>query len=478
MTLDQPTQPDMDRPLGTSPVVARALRAGIETQIIQAARVDAAQTVAPLALHSASADDRLMHSHVDTPTFRQAQPVSRVRRIGRRMLQTFRPLLLPLLHRFEWRVRTAVDKSGFAGEALRQLEANSQRLNEIGARKELHQAALLNSLSLLIDEMGAQRAQMSLLTDEMSAQRAQIDLVTPRLPDIERELSHVRQQLGSGHLLLERLVNRYGIALSATDFLIRTPYGWLLAPTEDERLIMAMLETSGQLERGTIDIVSRLLRPGDTMVDVGAHIGTITLAAARAVGPAGKVIAVEPTARSSALLRRSIHINSLAGTVLLHTCAAGRVPGIGYLYAGTVLGENSLFDNAVGIADHAPIPVQIRTLDDLVGNEKPRLVKIDVEGYELEVWDGMGRLIAQNPEIMVIVEFGPSHLARAGTTIEAWLERMLRPGFKIWEIDEVSTQLRPLRPIADLERAFSVNLFLSRLPLDHCPELASPGLSA
>ena len=106
----------------------------------------------------------------------------------------------------------------------------------------------------------------------------------------------------------------------------------------------------------------------------------------------------------------------------------------------------------------------MRPLDDLVPRGPVRVVKIDAEGYELEVWKGMRRIIVDNPELAVIIEFGPSHLARAGISIADWFDALQVPGFTAWEIDEGSQTLRTLRPLTERAAVFSMNLLLSRLP--------------
>jgi hypothetical protein len=83
----------------------------------------------------------------------------------------------------------------------------------------------------------------------------------------------------------------------------------------------------------------------------------------------------------------------------------------------------------------------------------------------------MKRIIAENPELAVIVEFGPSHLARAGIAVSEWFDRLQEPGFVVWEIDEVSKRLHPLRPTLERDAVFSLNLLLLRRPPAHYPRL-------
>jgi FkbM family methyltransferase len=425
---------------------------------------------------------------------------------GRRGLRLFRPLALPLLHRLEWRVRTAVDKSDFAAAADRRLhglEARAAAQDALFARTAFDTSQLLAEQNLHAsaarqEAISFRQQVLSLL----SSQREALSLQQQIVASLQQSTAGVIARLNELRDAVELSRRAAAMRLAGSDYLVRTPLGWLVVPGEDERLLMAMIETGGVLERGTTAVIAALLRPGDTMVDVGAHIGTMTIPAARAVGPRGRVVAVEPGERASGLLRRSLHINSLTEYVTLHECAAGAATGEAMLHLAPVIGENSLIlhggapslgrepglienqagarrtesdAGASGIENHAgarraesdagaSVRVAVRPLDDLVPPGPVRLVKIDAEGYELEVWRGMRRIIADNPELAVIVEFGPSHLAHAGIPIAEWFDALRAPGFTPWEIDEVTGTLRALRPAGELAGVFSMNLLLSREP--------------
>jgi FkbM family methyltransferase len=459
------------------------------------------------------------------------------RGLGRRLLRLFRPLLLPLLHRMEWRIRTAVDKSTFATGTPARLDELRARTHVLEDRLHARADGMAHTVAvdgaetrrLLVETVAATRegavdlatqataeaaayqavlvGQLAEATRMLASLARQHETTERRLATLIEQSGHVVRQNDHNQLVLETmraetgrhdrdaarrldiLLQRGVVSLGSTeggsgrgthatgDHLVRTPAGWLVVPGGDERLLMAMVEGGGVLERGTTAVLTALLRPGDTMIDVGAHIGTMTLPAARAVGPGGRVIAVEPGPAALAALRRSLHVNSLAERVVLHGCAAGAADGEAVLHLAPVLGENSLVRGEAGDAagEGAGVTVAVRPLDALVpaaaGRGPVRLVKIDAEGFELEVWKGMRRLLSETLDLAVIVEFGPSHLARAGIAETAWFDALTAPGFAVWEIDEASGDLRPLRPPAARAALFSANLLLLRRP----PE-AYPGL--
>ncbi len=266
----------------------------------------------------------------------------------------------------------------------------------------------------------------------------------------------------------EALLRRLAIPLG-DEVLVRMPEGYLLVPSEDVALIAAMLESGGRLEPGTVAVIQALLREGDVVLDVGANLGLTVLPAARQVGSTGRVIAVEPASRIAGLLRRSLALNGLDGRVELHSCAAGAEAGEAVLNMGPISGHSSLL--GLPGAERTET-VAVRPLDMLVApGTRLRLAKIDVEGYEPEAWRGMQRIVADNPGLSLLVEFGPEHLRRAGITPEEWMAPFTGAGFRVFEVGEEDGVLRPVRPLEALSEVHSVNLLMLREP----PELY-PGL--
>jgi len=219
---------------------------------------------------------------------------------------------------------------------------------------------------------------------------------------------------------------------------------------------------------GTATMMAALIGDGDTVIDVGAHIGTLAIPAARHVGDTGCVIAVEPIPRLAEILRRSAHINGLGDRIRVERCAAGALVSTSSIHVGQSLALTSLLPirDEVATAEVAVLP-----LDDLVAPRSAvSLVKIDAEGYELEVWRGMQRIVGENPEVALIVEFGPSHLKRAGVGVDEWLGAFLERGHRAYEVDEESGRCSPLRTngLADV---FSLNLLLLKRPQQSYPRL-------
>jgi FkbM family methyltransferase len=143
----------------------------------------------------------------------------------------------------------------------------------------------------------------------------------------------------------------------------------------------------------------RSLRAGDHVWDVGANIGYLTLLAARIVGPAGRVVAVEPDPDCAAAIRTNAAHNDLHTVEVVEAAAAER-SGVAEL----VVVRDRLWTRLASVGDHhegeARVEVRTLALDDVEG-PPPALVKIDVEGAELDVIAGMTRLLRDARPIVV-----------------------------------------------------------------------------
>lgn len=173
------------------------------------------------------------------------------------------------------------------------------------------------------------------------------------------------------------------------------------------------LAIDGLYERFETDLVKRILKPGMTFVDCGAHIGYYSVLAASLVGPSGRVIAYEPAPENLATLRRNVE--RFRPLVEIREAALSDIPGWGHLYVSKAnSGDHRLFKTQ----GWDEIPVRVLTLDsDLYLLQRPvDFIKIDVQGLECAVLHGGRETIRQSPNLIGIVEFAPWHLRQAART--------------------------------------------------------------
>ncbi len=253
------------------------------------------------------------------------------------------------------------------------------------------------------------------------------------------------------------------VQIDASTFALRTYDGFVFIPRADNLLLLMLLDAGpAGLEPGTRSILTKLLQPGMTFVDIGAHIGLLTLAGARAVGRTGKVLALEPTPAAFDCLSQAILVNGLAETVKARRQAVGESHEQRQFYVRRVLGHSSLTPSDIpGESSIDEVEVEISPLDGLVEpGERIDLVKIDVEGTELAVLAGMKRIIAENPDIGIIAEFGPSHLRAAKIEPEYWFASFRNNGLEPLVIDELSGKCR-VADLRELRQVESVNILFA-----------------
>ncbi|MEM7338497.1 MAG: FkbM family methyltransferase [Actinomycetota bacterium] len=273
---------------------------------------------------------------------------------------------------------------------------------------------------------------------------------------------HLAAQLANVAELATAGVRRIAVPIDADTLLMRAEVGYVLCPANDVTLVTCLLDT-GALERGTRAVLECITRPGDRYVDVGAHIGLHTIPLAQRVGVDGAAIAVEPHPETSDLLRRNLEANGAASTVV-HQCAVSDRIGTAELHIGRVSGHHSLHALAPGTEqDGSPtLTVHTTPLDALVEPDAGlTVVKIDAEGEELSVLAGMQRLLSDQDDLVLVVEFGPSHLTRAGIDPHDWLTAFTAPGFDVRLIDEENGTTAEIT-FDDLIAIESANLLFAR----------------
>ena len=176
-------------------------------------------------------------------------------------------------------------------------------------------------------------------------------------------------------------------------------------------------------------LLDRLVVPGATVIDVGANIGYNTVHAARLAGPRGRVIALEPTPDNLDVLRRNVASAGLAN-VTIEPVAAGRAAGVrDFFVRGARSAVNSLFAESCYASVTDVLQIAVVPLDDLVAGTAD-VVKIDVEGAELDVLEGMARLLRHPPKAL-IVEWHPLLQSMAGYAPDELPRWLLSRGWRV-----------------------------------------------
>ena len=170
-------------------------------------------------------------------------------------------------------------------------------------------------------------------------------------------------------------------------------------------------------------LLDRFLRPGDWALDIGANVGHYTLRMAEIVGPAGRVLAFEPIPDTFALLTENVRHCAHANVSLLNCAASERTAAVGMEIPRWDNGMENYYQAHV-VSGTSGLTILALSIDSLA-LPTVRLVKIDAEGHELPVLQGMRSLVERDHPVL-IVETGTGEATRL---LESWAYRVERlPG--------------------------------------------------
>jgi FkbM family methyltransferase len=190
-------------------------------------------------------------------------------------------------------------------------------------------------------------------------------------------------------------------------------------------------------------VLRRLVRPGDRIIDIGAHIGYYSVLFGLKTGRTGRVMSIEPHPDNIAVLEKNLSDNGLNDVVTVAKVAAGAGAGEATLFEGDGnRGDNRLYRSNDKASRSFSVPVC--AVDDLISWDRVDLVKMDIQGYELAAIAGMRRTLASNPEIILLTEFWPYGIRQAAGDPESMLAVLQGMGFELREITE--TDLVPVDP--------------------------------
>lgn len=202
--------------------------------------------------------------------------------------------------------------------------------------------------------------------------------------------------------------------------------------------------TTTPYELLTTRLIFTQISENTIFVDIGAHFGFFSLFAGNAT-KAKKVMAFEPTPVTFEILKRNIELNHLQNVTLFDLAVSDKSGEV--LFKVAEASDSSGFYDHVNCATREEIRVNAATLDSLLGDVKDTdlLVKIDAEGHEINILEGMRETIARlYPRIKLIVEYNPSMLAKAGREPGELISRLFALGFQVYAMDDASGLMRKI----------------------------------
>ncbi len=226
------------------------------------------------------------------------------------------------------------------------------------------------------------------------------------------------------------------------------------------------LSVYGFHEKTETEIVKNEIREGDIVLDIGANIGYYTLLFAKLVGEKGKVYAFEAESSNFEILKKNVYENNY-NNVILEQKAVSNESGTVKFYIGKDSNtENQLFKPNV---KHEEIEVKSISIDGYFKELNPKIdfVKIDIQGAEPLVIEGMTKIIEENKDLKIMLEWWPDAIRKYGIDPSKHLTQLVNLGFKIFEIDDknatcIKTDIETLMKKYPNKKLEDVNLLLKK----------------
>ena len=232
-----------------------------------------------------------------------------------------------------------------------------------------------------------------------------------------------------------------------------------------DKVITTHMVLSGSWEPKETEMFLQLAKPGDTIVDVGANIGYYTVLGAQAVGPAGKIYAFEPDPVAFGFLTKNVKTNGYANVIAEEKALSNKSEKIKLYLDEFNKGDHRIYQ----VGNRPAIDVVAVTLDGYLPPDRRKvdLIKIDTQGAEVVILQGMIETLKANPSVKMLVEFWPKGLSEFGFTAVQLLDILDGLGFKYRAIHEenntvVETTRAELLKEFTVEKGNFTNLVCSR----------------
>lgn len=276
-------------------------------------------------------------------------------------------------------------------------------------------------------------------------------------------LAGVHRKLDSVGIAQNQISSQLGNCKTvvSTDKVICVQYDWnilLGVPSMDWRLA-AYLSRGGHFEYGTELVFRKLIQPGMAVLDVGANVGIYSI---HAMLLGAEVYAYEPTPGTYQILNQNIALNGFEFSDKVHTfnVAVSDKEGMVSFALTDNCGHNSIYAED---ESNSIIEVPTVALDKELKGKRIDCFKIDVEGADYLVVQGMQELLTENPDAIGFVEFAPVNLRRAGVEPLDYYKYLIELGFtNIQVINEGTGELTSVDEYEQIADVSSVNLLIRK----------------
>lgn len=225
--------------------------------------------------------------------------------------------------------------------------------------------------------------------------------------------------------------------------------GRMVYPSDD-RVLRYLRE--GWFEFREMAFVSRLLRPGDCVVDIGSHCGLYSSIAVRRMAGRGTIVSVEPNPQLHPFILRNLPVTAVGAELSIRDQEVTLVPAaISVSTEGSVLHVGSSGDTAYAtLAAASPekmttgLPVATRSLESLIPDRASGFIfiKLDVEGLEYSVIEASSEFLCSRRDIHMMIEFDEGNLATTGRTTSELAALLEALGYQLHSVDDLEAGLK------------------------------------
>jgi len=184
---------------------------------------------------------------------------------------------------------------------------------------------------------------------------------------------------------------------------------------------------SGIREPECTRIMKQELEKGMTIAEIGANIGYYALMEALIIGKKGKIYAIEPFPENFELLQKNIKLNSYDDIAETYNIAISNRSGKDKLYTSS---KHNLCNMIESETDNF-IEINTETLDNFIADKKlPDLIRMDIEGFEYYVVDGMKKTLEKCKSCKIFIEIHPYQMEEKGLDFKKPIKTFFEYGFK------------------------------------------------
>lgn len=234
-----------------------------------------------------------------------------------------------------------------------------------------------------------------------------------------------------------------GLLTPSRNIRVRFP-GYSLYVRTPDRLAAALLCKYSMASSLEAELYRARIKPGMTVLEIGANVGFFTLLFSGLAGEQGRVLAFEPDPSNFRLLEKSAAESGRANITCRQAAVSDRSGTLKLFISEENRGDHRVYDCGDG---RGCVDVQAASIDEVLGaGGRADFIKMDIQGAEYRALLGMERTVRNSPGLAMLCEFSPGLIRKAGDSPAALLEKLSEYGFGLSYLDEGSHSLRTASP--------------------------------